>query len=91
MATGGPALPSGTISYGRAVKRSDVPFVSLEDYRVFRDVGLRGLDVDGAERPGARDRNGSRNALFAELLFTTGLRRSRRPTGCTPSSPSARR
>src|SRR5208283_4069433 len=45
-------------------------------YRVFRDVGLRGLDVDGAERPGARDRNGARNALFAELLVTTGLRLS---------------
>jgi integrase len=55
-------------------KRSDVRFVSLEDYRVFRDVGLRGRTVDGAERSGARDRNGSRNALFAELLVTTGLR-----------------
>src|SRR5271166_4106926 len=63
-------------SYERAAKRSDVRFVSLEDYRVFRDVGLRGLDVDGAERPGARDRNGARNALFAELLVTTGLRLS---------------
>ena len=28
----------------------------------FRDVGLRGLTADGAERPGARDRNGARNA-----------------------------
>ena len=35
---------------------------------------LRGLDLDGAERPGARDRNGARNALFADLLVTTGLR-----------------
>src|SRR3546814_15713721 len=26
------------------------------------------------ERPGARDRNGARNALFADLLVTTGLR-----------------
>jgi site-specific recombinase XerD len=63
-------------SYERAAKRSDVRFISLEDYRVFRDVGLRGLTVDGAERPGARDRNGARNALFAELLVTTGLRLS---------------
>ena len=50
--------------------------LSLEDYRVFRDVGLRGLTVDGIEWPGARDRNGVRNALFAELLVTTGLRLS---------------
>lgn len=61
-------------AYERAAKRSDVRFVQLEDYRVFRDVGLRGLAMDGSERPGARDRNGMRNALFAELLVTTGLR-----------------
>jgi site-specific recombinase XerD len=61
-------------AFERAAKRSDVRFISLEDYRAFRDVGLRGLTVDGAERPGARDRNGARNALFAELLVTTGLR-----------------
>jgi site-specific recombinase XerD len=63
-------------SYERAARRSDVRFVSLEDYRVFRDVGLRGLTANGAERPGGKDRNGARNALFAELLVTTGLRLS---------------
>ena len=76
-------LPSGrgrTITvtrnqaYERAAKRSDVKFVTIEDYRRFRDVGLQGLTVDGGERAGARDRNGSRNALFADLLITTGLR-----------------
>jgi len=46
----------------------------MDDYRIFRDVGLRGLAPDGGERPGARDRNGLRNALFADLLVTTGLR-----------------
>jgi site-specific recombinase XerD len=61
-------------SYERAAKRSDVRFVSLDDYRVFRDVGLRGLAPHGGARAGARDRNGARNALFAELLVTTGLR-----------------
>ena len=76
-------LPSGrgrTITvtrnqaYERAAKRSDVKFITIEDYRRFRDVGLQGLAVDGGERAGARDRNGSRNALFADLLITTGLR-----------------
>ncbi len=61
-------------SYERAAKRSDVRFVSLDDYRMFRDVGFRGLAPDGSGRAGARDRNGTRNALFAELLVTTGLR-----------------
>lgn len=61
-------------SYERASKRSDVRFVSLNDYRVFRDVGLRGLAPSGSVRAAARDRNGARNGLFAELLVTTGLR-----------------
>ena len=49
-------------------------FVSLETYRLFNRVGLRGLTLTGHERPGARDRNGLRNALFADLLVSTGLR-----------------
>lgn len=61
-------------AYERAVRRSDVRFIDLTDYRAFREVGLRGLTVEGTERPGARDRNGARNALFADLLVTTGLR-----------------
>jgi site-specific recombinase XerD len=61
-------------AFERCAKRSDVRFVSLEDYRRFCNIGLRGLAPDGMERPGARDRNGLRNALFAELLVATGLR-----------------
>jgi site-specific recombinase XerD len=61
-------------SYERAAKRSDVRFVSLDDYRVFRDVGIRSLAPSGGARAEARDRNGARNALFADLLVTTGLR-----------------
>jgi site-specific recombinase XerD len=61
-------------AYERAAKRSDLTFITIEDYRRFRDVGLLGLEVDGNARLGARDRNGSRNALFADLLITTGLR-----------------
>lgn len=61
-------------AYEQAARRSVVSFVTLDDYRIFRDVGLRGLLPDGRARPGARDRNGIRNALFADLLVTTGLR-----------------
>lgn len=49
-------------------------FISLETYRLFNRVGLRGLTLTGHERHGARDRNGLRNALFADLLVSTGLR-----------------
>lgn len=66
-------------AYERAARRSDVRFIDLTDYRAFREVGLRGLTVEGTERPGARDRNGARNALFADLLVTTGLRSKRIP------------
>ena len=51
-----------------------ITFVSLDDFRAFREVGLKGRTPDSRERPGARDRNGTRNTLFAELLVTTGLR-----------------
>jgi site-specific recombinase XerD len=61
-------------AYERAAKRSDLKFITIEDYCRFRDVGLMGLEADGSARVGARDRNGSRNALFADLLITTGLR-----------------
>ncbi len=61
-------------AYERAAKHSEVKFITFEDYRHFRDVGLLGLTPEGSERPGARDRNGSRNALFADLLISTGLR-----------------
>jgi site-specific recombinase XerD len=61
-------------AYERGAHRSDMRFVGLEDYGIFRDVGLLGRTPEGLARPGARDRNGMRNALFADLLITTGLR-----------------
>ncbi len=61
-------------AYERAAKRSDIRFVSLEEFGVFKNVGLRTLTPSGTPRVGARDRNGTRNALFAELLVSTGLR-----------------
>lgn len=62
------------MAYEPAAARSNIRFVSLENYRIFNRVGLRGLLTDGHNRPGARDRNGMRNALFADLLVSTGLR-----------------
>ena len=61
-------------AYEPAARRADVSFVTLEDYRRFRDVGLKALLPNGRTRPGARDRTGIRNALFSDLLVTTGLR-----------------
>ncbi|WP_458732691.1 tyrosine-type recombinase/integrase [Sphingobium xenophagum] len=55
-------------------RRGDMRFVDLERYMLFRDVGLRGRLPDGREDPEWRGRHVERNALFAELLITTGLR-----------------
>lgn len=61
-------------AYEGIAKNSNQHFITLDEFRQFRDVGLKGRLPDGRERPGARDRTGTRNALFAELLVSTGLR-----------------
>lgn len=58
----------------KGARKGDVRFLDLEGFKAFRDVGLRGRLPDGREDPAWRGRNGERNALFAELLITTGLR-----------------
>ncbi|MBN7784093.1 tyrosine-type recombinase/integrase [Ponticoccus gilvus] len=62
------------MAYEPSKEASQPQFVSMETYRLFNRIGLRGLTQKGHERPGARDRNGARNALFADLLVSTGLR-----------------
>jgi integrase family protein with SAM-like domain len=68
-------------AYERAAKRSNVKFITMEDYGHFRRVGLQGLAVDGSERRGARDRNGGRNALFAGRLARSTAQLPRGRTG----------
>jgi site-specific recombinase XerD len=58
----------------RGARTRDVRYLSLERYLLFRDIGLRGRFPGGSEDPSWMGRNGERNALFAELLVTTGLR-----------------
>lgn len=55
-------------------RKGDMRFVDLDRYLQFRDIGLRGRMPGGEEDPTWRGRHGERNALFAELLITTGLR-----------------
>jgi site-specific recombinase XerD len=58
----------------RRGRRRPPGFVSVEDYLVFRDVGLLGRLPDGGPDASFHGRHGHRNALFAELLVTTGMR-----------------
>jgi site-specific recombinase XerD len=61
-------------AYEPAARRGNMRFIDLENFLRFRDVGLRGHLPNGLEDPSWRGRNSERNALFAELLITTGLR-----------------
>ncbi|MBL8537051.1 MAG: site-specific integrase [Hyphomonadaceae bacterium] len=70
----GGQVVGGNLSYESTPKRADIALVTMPEFRRFCDVGLRGFTAGGDYRPGARDRNGGRNALFAELLFASGLR-----------------
>ncbi|SJM35263.1 tyrosine-type recombinase/integrase [Mesorhizobium delmotii] len=58
----------------RGARTRDVRFLSLDRYLLFREIGLRGRLPDGSEDSIWQGRNSERNALFAELLVTTGLR-----------------
>lgn len=54
--------------------RRRLRYLTLEQFRQFRDVGLRGRLLNGREHPSWRGTEGSRNALFAEVCVSTGMR-----------------
>jgi site-specific recombinase XerD len=58
----------------RDVRSADVKWLTPRTYRLWRDVGLLGYDA--AQQPDGswRGRNDARNAAFADLLFSSGLR-----------------
>ena len=55
-------------------------YLSVEEYLFFRNVGLRGLLPSGKADPSFRGRCAVRNALFSDLLVTTGMRRTEAST-----------
>jgi site-specific recombinase XerD len=72
---GGRVVPIKTVRAREpGARRGDLRFVSLDNFLIFRDVGLRGRHTDGLEDSTWYGRHGERNVLFAELLATTGLR-----------------
>ncbi|WP_063271559.1 site-specific integrase [Amycolatopsis keratiniphila] len=60
--------PTDTRSY-------NVKWLTPRAYRVWRDVGLRGYTADGLPDETWRGRNDGRDAAFADLLISSGLRR----------------
>lgn len=55
-------------------RRWKIRYLSLEQYRIWRMVGLLGRLPDGREDPQCRLRNGVRNALAADMMVHTGTR-----------------
>jgi len=70
--------PSGEVSVvgarEKGARKGDMRFLSAPRYLAFRDVGLRGCLPGGGEDASFTSRCGSRNAAFADLCATTGLR-----------------
>lgn len=60
-------MPSGP-------RQKDIKWLDPAGYRRWRDLGLRGLDVEGREDPQWRGRNEQRDAAFVDGLYGTGLR-----------------
>jgi integrase len=59
-----------------------------EQYRLWRDVGVRGMTTDGVAEPAWRGRNGERNARFCDALVTTGARVSELAALVVPELPA---
>lgn len=60
----------------RDVRSSNVKWLTPRAFRLWRDVGLRGYAAEGRRDASWRGRHDDRNAAFADLLFSSGLRRT---------------
>ena len=58
----------------REARSNRVKWLLPKAYTQWRDVGLAGLGPGGERDPSWRGRNGGRNAAFADLLWSSGLR-----------------
>ncbi len=77
-------------AFERAARHQETKFLTMDAYLFFRDVGLRGRLSGGAEDSAFCGRNGERNATFAELLVTTGLRLTEANSLVLPELPAIR-
>ncbi|MCX4718184.1 site-specific integrase [Streptomyces virginiae] len=73
-------LPDGTMVESAElapadVRGSDVKWLTPRAYRLWRDVGLGGLLSDGLENPSWPGRNDARDTSYADLVYSSGLRR----------------
>jgi site-specific recombinase XerD len=70
-------------------RRDLVEWLTPEQYRRWRDVGLRGYDPDGLPDPRFGGRWAARNAAFADLMVRTGLRLAEQASLTVAELPTA--
>jgi hypothetical protein len=63
-------------AWAKDVRSSNVRWLTPRAYRLWRDVGLRGYTAEGRPDRSWRGRHDDRNAAYADLLFSSGLRRT---------------
>lgn len=63
-------------TYSHSASRDKVEWLPAAEYRLWRDVGIRGFLADGRPNDRFRGRWAARNAIFADLMVRTGLRLS---------------
>jgi hypothetical protein len=61
-------------AWAKDVRSSNVRWLTPRAYRLWRDVGLRGYTAEGRPDRSWRGRHDDRNAAYADLLFSSGLR-----------------
>jgi len=61
-------------TYARDTGRASVEWLPPVEYRMWRDVGVRGFDAAGLPGPGFRGQWAARNATFCDVMVRTGLR-----------------
>lgn len=77
-------------SYSHGARREQIQWLPARSYRQWRDVGLRGYNLEGCPDPLFRGRWADRNAVFADLMVRTGMRLSEQASLSVFELPSIR-
>jgi site-specific recombinase XerD len=63
-------------TYSHGARRHRIEWLTPNEYRSWRDIGVRGFTADGLLSNTFRGRWSARNAVFCDLMVRTGLRLS---------------
>jgi site-specific recombinase XerD len=87
-APGGESIAVAELS-PKDARSANVKWLTPGAFRTWRSVGLSGMTPTGLEDASFRGRNGVRDAAFADLLYSSGLRRREAATLLSAELPQA--